>query len=73
MKPPDLIEYMGDIAWYLDGVLDRRPGGTEIVAVCTEPNRTTGSFFAGTSLPQTSTMPCSRTPLRSRSVGRKTG
>lgn len=28
---PSLEEYMGDIAWYLDGVLDRRPGGTEIV------------------------------------------
>jgi 3-phenylpropionate/trans-cinnamate dioxygenase subunit alpha len=28
---PDLIEYMGDIAWYLDGVVDRRPGGTEII------------------------------------------
>ncbi len=25
---PDLEEYMGDIAWYLDGVIDRRPGGT---------------------------------------------
>ncbi|MBY4864940.1 aromatic ring-hydroxylating dioxygenase subunit alpha [Burkholderia sp. Bp9017] len=28
---PDLDAYMGDIAWYLDGVLDRREGGTEIV------------------------------------------
>ncbi|RQS65980.1 aromatic ring-hydroxylating dioxygenase subunit alpha [Burkholderia sp. Bp8963] len=28
---PDLDTYMGDIAWYLDGVLDRRAGGTEIV------------------------------------------
>lgn len=28
---PDLETYMGDIAWYLDGVLDRREGGTEIV------------------------------------------
>ena len=28
---PGLIEYMGDIAWYLDGVLDRREGGTEII------------------------------------------
>ncbi|RQR35424.1 aromatic ring-hydroxylating dioxygenase subunit alpha [Burkholderia sp. Bp9143] len=28
---PDLGTYMGDIAWYLDGVLDRREGGTEIV------------------------------------------
>lgn len=26
-----LEEYMGDMAWYLDGVLDRREGGTEIV------------------------------------------
>ncbi|PXW16436.1 3-phenylpropionate/cinnamic acid dioxygenase subunit alpha [Paraburkholderia caballeronis] len=28
---PDLEAYMGDIAWYLDGVLDRREGGTEII------------------------------------------
>ena len=28
---PDLRDYMGDIAWYLDGVLDRREGGTEII------------------------------------------
>lgn len=28
---PSLEAYMGDIAWYLDGVLDRREGGTEIV------------------------------------------
>ncbi|MGU7778881.1 3-phenylpropionate/cinnamic acid dioxygenase subunit alpha [Burkholderia sp. PU8-34] len=28
---PDLDTYMGDIAWYLDGVLDRRAGGTEII------------------------------------------
>ncbi|KAA1003605.1 aromatic ring-hydroxylating dioxygenase subunit alpha [Paraburkholderia panacisoli] len=28
---PSLEEYMGDIAWYLDGVLDRREGGTEII------------------------------------------
>jgi 3-phenylpropionate/trans-cinnamate dioxygenase alpha subunit len=28
---PSLEEYMGDIAWYLDGVLDRRDGGTEII------------------------------------------
>ena len=28
---PSLQEYMGDMAWYLDGVLDRRAGGTQIV------------------------------------------
>ena len=28
---PSLEEYMGDMAWYLDGVLDRREGGTEII------------------------------------------
>jgi len=28
---PALKEYMGDIAWYMDGVLDRREGGTEII------------------------------------------
>lgn len=28
---PDLRDYMGDITWYLDGVLDRREGGTEII------------------------------------------
>ena len=28
---PALRDYLGDIAWYLDGVLDRREGGTEIV------------------------------------------
>lgn len=28
---PNLRDYLGDIAWYLDGVLDRREGGTEIV------------------------------------------
>lgn len=30
-ETPDLKDYMGDIAWYLDGVLDRREGGSEIV------------------------------------------
>lgn len=28
---PELEDYMGGIAWYLDGVLDRRAGGTEII------------------------------------------
>lgn len=28
---PNLRDYLGDIARYLDGVLDRREGGTEIV------------------------------------------
>ena len=28
---PTLRDYLGDMAWYLDGVLDRREGGTEIV------------------------------------------
>ncbi len=28
---PELEDYMGGIAWYLDGVLDRREGGTEII------------------------------------------
>ena len=28
---PSLEEHMGHMAWYLDGVLDRRDGGTEIV------------------------------------------
>ncbi|HHD2629800.1 TPA: aromatic ring-hydroxylating dioxygenase subunit alpha, partial [Escherichia coli] len=28
---PGLRDYLGDIAWYLDGMLDRREGGTEIV------------------------------------------
>ncbi|AQR66422.1 3-phenylpropionate dioxygenase [Aquaspirillum sp. LM1] len=28
---PSLEAYMGDMAWYLDGVLDRREGGTEII------------------------------------------
>ncbi|MCW7548221.1 aromatic ring-hydroxylating dioxygenase subunit alpha [Photorhabdus sp. APURE] len=28
---PSLIDYLGDIAWYLDGVLDRREGGTEVI------------------------------------------
>lgn len=28
---PNLTEYMGDMAWYFDGVLDRREGGTEII------------------------------------------
>ncbi|WP_233873784.1 3-phenylpropionate/cinnamic acid dioxygenase subunit alpha [Paraburkholderia adhaesiva] len=30
-EAPDLKSYMGNMAWYLDGVLDRREGGTEIV------------------------------------------
>ncbi|MBP6116473.1 MAG: aromatic ring-hydroxylating dioxygenase subunit alpha [Neisseriaceae bacterium] len=30
-QAPDLETYMGDMAWYLDGVLDRREGGTEII------------------------------------------
>lgn len=28
---PDLATYLGDMAWYLDGFLDRREGGTEVV------------------------------------------
>ncbi len=28
---PSLETYMGDMAWYFDGVLDRREGGTEII------------------------------------------
>ena len=28
---PDLAAYLGDMAWYLDGFLDRREGGTEVV------------------------------------------
>lgn len=28
---PDLTTYLGDMAWYLDGFLDRREGGTEVV------------------------------------------
>jgi benzene/toluene dioxygenase alpha subunit/biphenyl 2,3-dioxygenase alpha subunit len=28
---PDLLEYLGDIAPYLDGILDRSPGGTDAI------------------------------------------
>jgi len=28
---PGLVDYLGDMAWYLDGFLDRREGGTEVV------------------------------------------
>jgi 3-phenylpropionate/trans-cinnamate dioxygenase alpha subunit len=28
---PSLIDYLGDMAWYLDGFLDRREGGTEVL------------------------------------------
>ena len=28
---PELIDYLGDMAWYLDGFLDRREGGTEVI------------------------------------------
>lgn len=28
---PELEEYLGDMKWYLDGFLDRREGGTEVV------------------------------------------
>ncbi|MEE8519241.1 MAG: aromatic ring-hydroxylating dioxygenase subunit alpha, partial [Dehalococcoidia bacterium] len=28
---PPLLEYLGDMAWYLDIVLDRREGGTELI------------------------------------------
>ncbi|MDD2704711.1 MAG: aromatic ring-hydroxylating dioxygenase subunit alpha [Acidocella sp.] len=28
---PSLEEYLGDMAWYLDGFIDRREGGTEVV------------------------------------------
>lgn len=30
-EAPTLEEYMGDMAWYLDGFLDRREGGTEVL------------------------------------------
>lgn len=28
---PELVDYLGDMAWYLDGFLDRREGGTEVI------------------------------------------
>jgi 3-phenylpropionate/trans-cinnamate dioxygenase alpha subunit len=28
---PTLTEYLGDMSWYLDGFLDRREGGTEVI------------------------------------------
>ncbi|WP_433634965.1 aromatic ring-hydroxylating dioxygenase subunit alpha [Nocardia sp. CA-120079] len=28
---PSLLEYLGDFCWYLDGLVDRRAGGTEVV------------------------------------------
>jgi 3-phenylpropionate/trans-cinnamate dioxygenase subunit alpha len=28
---PSLVEYLGDMAWYLDSLLDRREGGTEVL------------------------------------------
>jgi len=30
-RAPSLIEYLGEMAWYLDCLLDRREGGTEII------------------------------------------
>ena len=30
-KAPALLDYLGDMAWYLDVTLDRRAGGTEVV------------------------------------------
>jgi phenylpropionate dioxygenase-like ring-hydroxylating dioxygenase large terminal subunit len=30
-EAPPLLEYLGDMTWYLDIVLDRRAGGTEVV------------------------------------------
>src|ERR1043165_3645697 len=29
-EAPPLLEYLGDMAWYLDILLDRREGGTEV-------------------------------------------
>src|SRR5919109_2467552 len=34
-EAPKLLEYLGDMAWYLDILLDRREGGTEV----SEPHR----------------------------------
>lgn len=31
LTAPELETYLGDMAWYLDGFLDRREGGTEVV------------------------------------------
>lgn len=28
---PELLDYMGDIAWYLDAMIDRREGGSEVI------------------------------------------
>ncbi|MFH3733403.1 aromatic ring-hydroxylating dioxygenase subunit alpha, partial [Acinetobacter baumannii] len=28
---PELLDYMGDIAWYLDALIDRREGGSEVI------------------------------------------
>ena len=30
-ETPPLLEYLGDMAWYLDIILDRREGGTELI------------------------------------------
>jgi phenylpropionate dioxygenase-like ring-hydroxylating dioxygenase large terminal subunit len=31
LDAPPLVEYLGDMTWYLDCILDRRDGGTEVI------------------------------------------
>ncbi|PKB65879.1 MAG: aromatic ring-hydroxylating dioxygenase subunit alpha [SAR202 cluster bacterium Io17-Chloro-G4] len=30
-KAPPLLEYLGELTWYLDSIFDRRPGGIEVI------------------------------------------
>lgn len=56
---PGLRDYLGDIAWYLDGMLDRREGGTEIVGGVQKWVINCNWKFPQSSSPVTSIMLCS--------------
>ncbi len=66
---PNLRDYLGDIAWYLDGVLDRREGGTEIVGGVQKWTIDCNWKFPPNSSPATSITRCSATPPPCRCWG----
>ena len=52
---PSLLDYLGEMAWYLDCLLDRREGGTEVIGGV-HKMRTRGNWkLAAEQLPATTT------------------
>ncbi len=69
---PDLRRIHGRIAWYLDGVIDRRPGGTENYWWCTQVEIDCNWKFAAEQFASNQITLCSHTPLAIQVLGRET-